>query len=404
MKTKREVRFRHKLIIKMARLLVQPFLKSRYKYKVNYYKDLKNKGPFFVVANHVISVDVMLLGLSFPFNLYYFATENLFNLGLLSKLLIFAANPIKKTKSKADLDSIRKARRIVQQGGSIAVFPEGNLTYTGETNHFSMSIVKLAKLLKLPIVLYKFEGLYLSNPRWSTTNKKGKSKGSITEIIEYEDYKDLPDEELYNILYRGIYTNVYNDKTNQFFTGKNLSKGLERLIFMDLSNNTPFLNYTDDNKLFSRASDYELTYRTDGLVEDKYGKTKTLIEMDLEVKVSYYNYYHNSKEIYYENKAKVFHNKGTKRYKLGYFSIVLCKESIFLKVEENIHFEFKFENTNEIAIQGKNKLIIYYLNDTYLLIFGEDVSMYAFLLTYQIYSKGAKQNDDKIDFTSFGLL
>lgn len=402
MKKTKEVKFRHKFIIKTARLLLQPFLKVRYKYKSKYYKELKKKGPFLVIANHVVSSDVLLLGLSFPFNLYYFATENLFNLGILSKLLVYAANPIKKTKSKSDLGSIKKAIRISKQGGSIAVFPEGNLTYTGETNHFSKSLVKMIRLLKLPVILFKFEGLYLSNPRWSNENKKGRSEGYITKIIEYEQYKEMADEELYNIVYGGIYSNAYNNATNSLFEGKKLAEGLQRLIFMDLKKNIPFVTYSKDDKLYSKVSDYELTYQSDGYVKDKNGKLETLINLDKQIKKAYYHYYHNN-DIHYENESLVNENIKRTKQKLGKFITILNKDSIILKSNKEIALTFNFADVNEIAIQGKNKLIIYYLDKTYLLVFDKHASMYAHLLTYQFYKEGKIYDENRNVFTSFGL-
>lgn len=403
MKKNKEVKRRHKFIIGIARLLTMPFLMFKYKYKTKYYKELKDTGPYIILANHVVSVDVMMLGLSFPFNLYYFATEHLFNLGFLSKLLVFAANPIKKSKSKADLDSIRKARRIAQEGGSIAVFPEGNLTYTGETNHFAKSVVKLIKLLKLPVITFKFEGLFLSNPRWGVESRKGSSHGYIEEIIEYEEYRYLSDEELYQMVYKGIYTNAYEDNIDVLYKGSNIAHGLERLVFMDLQTNTPFNTYTKNNLLLSKDSNYQLKYKENGYVEDISGHKQTLIDLNLDIIKSYYNYYYSDKEFSYKNKGLVEKNKGNKRIKVGDLNVELTKTSIIIWDREQIHYDFKFENIDEVAMQGKNKLIIYDKNDTYLITFDHKVSTYAFLITFQFYKRKGELDESIPDFSSFGL-
>ena len=127
-KKQKEVKFRHKLITSIARPFLWLLFKVRYKYSYQKYRHLKKHGPFLVLGNHTVAPDPILMGLSFPFPLYYIATEQIFNLGFLSKLLKYAVNPIKKSKSMNDINAIRKARRIVKEGGSIAVYPEGNLT------------------------------------------------------------------------------------------------------------------------------------------------------------------------------------------------------------------------------------------------------------------------------------
>src|SRR5690606_23551166 len=144
---RKEVKFRHRVIPFFARIILWPIIKIKYRYKYKKYKDLAKKGPFLVLSNHTIPMDPILLGLSFPFHLYYFASEQIFNLGLLSKLLVYAVNPISKAKGTSDINAIRKARKIVKEGGSIGLYPEGNVTYDGKTAKINDSVVKLIRLL-----------------------------------------------------------------------------------------------------------------------------------------------------------------------------------------------------------------------------------------------------------------
>lgn len=82
MSRKKEVKKRHIFIITLAKIFVTIPLKIKYRYTYKKYKDLKD-GPYLILGNHTISIDPILMGLSFPFHIYYFATEQIFNLGLL---------------------------------------------------------------------------------------------------------------------------------------------------------------------------------------------------------------------------------------------------------------------------------------------------------------------------------
>jgi len=152
MSKKKEVKFRHNVIVKVSKLLLKPGIKRNYGYKFKTYKELKNEGPFIVLGNHTVPIDPILMGMSFPFHLYYFATEQIFNLGFLSKLLIYAVNPIRKAKSISDMSSIRKAKQIVNEGASVAIYLYRRLqiankkTYNRIQKHKLMDSIRLKNL------------------------------------------------------------------------------------------------------------------------------------------------------------------------------------------------------------------------------------------------------------------
>ena len=70
------------------------------------------------------------------------------------------------------METIRKTKRIVQQGGSIGIFPEGNTSYSGQTVQILPATVKLIKMLKIPVIIMNIKGMYLSYPRWAIYKKK----------------------------------------------------------------------------------------------------------------------------------------------------------------------------------------------------------------------------------------
>ena len=53
------------------------------------------------------------------------------------------------------------------------------------------SITKLIKLLKLPVLIYRIEGGYLTSPRWSKKLRRGKVRGYVYSTWTYDEYKDL---------------------------------------------------------------------------------------------------------------------------------------------------------------------------------------------------------------------
>jgi|SRR5690554_5337331 len=396
MKKKRntEVKKRHWLIIRIAKVVLWPIYRFKYRYEYTYHKELKGQGPFLVIANHTVAFDPILLGLSFPYANYYIASEQIFNLGLISKMLKFAVNPISKAKAANDITTIRKSRRIVSEGGSIAVYPEGNVTYDGKMSNVNKSIVSFIRFLKLPILVYKTSGLYFTDPRWARFSKKGKSRGYISKIIERKDYDQLTDDELYELVLETINVNAYVEQEEELvaYKGKRIAEGLERLIFMDLNTNKPFVTYTKGNKLMSEDSDFSLTYDEYGYVTDELGNKHTLITMNERIKEAYYNFIMTTDK-YLLKEERVFVALTTKKHKnrKGFQTLKLYKDKIELTYSRKNHV-FNFSEIN-ISIQGKKKLIIISEKETYLLTLDVKSSPYKYLLTYQIYHMEENGNE-----------
>jgi hypothetical protein len=67
------------------------------------------------------------------------------------------------------------------------------------------AIAGLAKKLKLPIALYRIEGGYGVQPRWSDGTRKGKMRSYVSRVIEPEEYANLSAEQLGELIKDGLY-------------------------------------------------------------------------------------------------------------------------------------------------------------------------------------------------------
>lgn len=82
-------------------------------------------GPLIVVANHLNLADPPLLGASIPRRIRFMAKQELFA-GRFGGTCIrlFGAFPVRR--AEADLHALRTARRLLQQGEVVGMFPEGH--------------------------------------------------------------------------------------------------------------------------------------------------------------------------------------------------------------------------------------------------------------------------------------
>ena len=66
------------------------------------------------------------------------------------------------------------------------------------------AIASLAKMIKLPIALYRIEGGYGVQPRWSDVVRRGKMRAYVSRVIEPEEYAAMSKTELFSLIESGL--------------------------------------------------------------------------------------------------------------------------------------------------------------------------------------------------------
>ncbi len=203
--TKRKpwVRRRHRVITALARPIVTRMCKSRYGFRPEPVPNPERQ--YLILYNHQTPYDQFFVALSFPRPIYYVATEDIFSMGAWSNLLRFAEAPIPIKKSGRDVRAVMHMMQVAKEGGSIAIAPEGNRTYSGRTGHIRDSVVTLVQKLKLPVVFFRIEGGYGAEPRWSDVTRRGRVRGYVSGILEPEQVAALSFEELYRQIREALY-------------------------------------------------------------------------------------------------------------------------------------------------------------------------------------------------------
>ena len=228
-KTKKWARTRHEVVWFLLFQIFALWAKIRYHAKVDSYRKY-SKTPCVLLYNHVTGFDQFFVAISFGRPVYFVATEDIFSNGFISKLLRFLVAPIPIRKHTVDLKAMKNILQIVKEGKSIALAPEGNRTYSGRTVHMKDSVASLCKKLKLDIVLYKIEGGYGTQPRWSDSVRKGRMHCHVSKVLKPEDYADMSEEDLYALIKEELYTDEATDTTR--FIGSKRAEYLERAMYV----------------------------------------------------------------------------------------------------------------------------------------------------------------------------
>ena len=226
---KKWIKFRHKVITSIAYCVLTPYTKLKYCIKLEPL-EYDRKQQYLILMNHQTAFDQFFVGMVFKKSIYYLASEDLFSNGVISSLLRYAVAPIPIKKQTIDISAVRNCLRVAKEGGSIALAPEGNRTYSGKTCYIKPSIVKFIKKIGLPIALFRIEGGYGVSPRWSDDVRKGKMRAYVYSVISPEEYQNMNNDELYKLICDGLYADE-SCKSEEFYSEKN-AEYLERVIYV----------------------------------------------------------------------------------------------------------------------------------------------------------------------------
>lgn len=228
-KKKNWTRPRHRVITELVRIFMVPYMKLRYGIQITKFREEKKRN-YLILLNHQTPFDQFFVGAAFRGALYYMATEDIFSMGWISKVIRWIIAPIPIKKQTTDIQAVMNCIKVAREGGSIAIAPEGNRTYSGKTEYMNPAIAPLARKLGLPVLLYRIEGGYGVEPRWSDVIRKGKIRGYVSRVIEPEEAAAMTNDELYAAIRDGLYVNEAVADTE--YHHKNLAQHMERCIYI----------------------------------------------------------------------------------------------------------------------------------------------------------------------------
>ena len=200
MKNKKSwMKYQHRVVTSLIRPVLYLYTRMKYGVKFEKFQEQGNR-PYLILMNHQTAFDQFFVGVLFKRPVYYLASEDIFSMGWVSKLIRWLVAPIPIKKQTLDLQAVKNCIMVAREGGSICLAPEGNRTFHGQTLYIKPAVASLAKKLELPIALFRIEGGYGTHPRWSDVVRRGSMRCRISQVIEPEEYKQMTNEELFQLI------------------------------------------------------------------------------------------------------------------------------------------------------------------------------------------------------------
>ena len=222
-------KFRHRVTVAILRWPLTLYTILRYRIRVDRFKEQGNR-PYLVVMNHQTGWDQFFVYMAFRGPLYIVASEDIFSLGWISDVIRYLVAPIPIKKQTTDLQAVKNCIKIAREGGTVCLAPEGHRTFHGKTVYMKPGIASLTKKLGLPLAIFRIEGGYGVQPRWSDVVRRGKMHAYISRVVEPEEYKAMTDAELMALIEKELWVDEAQ-VTGEFHHKKN-AEFLERVVYV----------------------------------------------------------------------------------------------------------------------------------------------------------------------------
>lgn len=233
MSKKKTIRKPSKFVYFMARLLVYPFFKLRYRVKSDRTKIKGIKPPFILLCNHEAAIDPCLIfgelkgyymnpvgGYAYFKNKYY-------------SWLLRLIGGIPKFQYSSDIQTMKNMITVTKQGGILALFPTGRNSTCGEGFPIPDNLAKLIKISKCKVVLSTIHGTYLSSPKWRKSRRKGRVSIDFEPLFDEKQVVEMDITEMTKILNKKLNFNEYewNREKQYKYKGKDLAENIDNILY-----------------------------------------------------------------------------------------------------------------------------------------------------------------------------
>jgi 1-acyl-sn-glycerol-3-phosphate acyltransferase len=134
-----------------------------YRFKVRGDEHIPTSGAAILVCNHVSFVDAVLLMAASPRPIAFIMDHRIFQIPVLGWLFKLAkAIPIAPQREDPAIyeQAFARARKVLEEGDLVCIFPEGAITKDGELGEFKGGVMKLLETHPVPVVPLALQNLW----------------------------------------------------------------------------------------------------------------------------------------------------------------------------------------------------------------------------------------------------
>lgn len=259
----------NKIIYSFGRLCGKLYSKFKLNLKVEVNETKKAKKPYIVIANHEASIDFMSLLAALKGRKIYVVSNAYYQTNPI-KWLLDKCRVIPKQQFNTTVSDMKKMKAAIDNNLPLVFYPAGLMTGNGISTPIPEATGKSLKWFGCDVYAAVTKGSYLSHPKWSNINRKGKVTLNITKLFSKEDLKTLNEKEINQKVKEILDYDSYDNQKKAMIPykhGDNI-EGIENILYKCPKCGKEFvIKSIAHNKLTCTNCNYEVTANKYGLFD-----------------------------------------------------------------------------------------------------------------------------------------
>lgn len=344
-----------------------------------------------IIANHVTTLDPVLIGLKFDKPIFYMTSKHIFQNRWIGKLLKFLVNPIPKEKiNKSDIAAIKTCMQIAKEDGSICIFAEGNRTFTGKLGYVDPAIIKLVKRLGKPLIVCNILGGYGSEPRWCNGLRKGKMEVTVKRVYTVEQMSLLSNDALYEQVICDMTVDEFPSTIS--FKGKRRAECLESILHICPVCGREHTIYSKKHEVCCSGCGNRVTYEenlTLSCANDAFPFRYIHEWYDFQIQRLMEKEYSPDEAVYHDEIALYQPQMWKKKQMIGCGTILLYGSSLCFSLDSG-KISLPFDDIQGITLIGNRIMDVYSGDQTYRVMGEHATNLIKYMHTFYIINNRRK--------------
>jgi 1-acyl-sn-glycerol-3-phosphate acyltransferase len=140
--------------------VLPPLLRHLFAFRVTGLEHLPARGPYVVAANHANYLDGVVLGAALPRKIRFLVMPRVYRATPLHPYFHDHVGSIPVSLARPDPGAIRRALRVLEEGGVVGIFPEGPFSRHGTLVRGQPGVALVALRAGVPVVPAAISGTF----------------------------------------------------------------------------------------------------------------------------------------------------------------------------------------------------------------------------------------------------
>ncbi|MCR5593698.1 MAG: cytosine permease [Saccharofermentans sp.] len=242
---------RQNLFLYPLMLLICRILTAKNKLKIDRHGMEGVKPPFLVLGTHNSFTDFYVSPLCLaPYRANYISELEGFE--MFGEWIYRQVGCLGTRKFINDQALLRNIRKVIDRGDIMVIYPSARYSNVGTDSELPMSVAKLVKLLKVPVVTLNMQGNYLLSPIWNLKERTGvRLHADVDLALTSEQVSAMPLDQIHKSLEEKLKFDEYKyQRENKMVIADDFrAEGLHKPLYQCRCCGKEFTNITSGSEI-----------------------------------------------------------------------------------------------------------------------------------------------------------